>query len=322
MRILVVGGAGYIGSHTVKYLQENAHTCVVLDNLVFGHREAICTPYFELVDLLDTELLDRVFERHAFDAVIHFEAFIAVGESVSSPRKYYENNVYGSLNLLNAMLAHGVKNIVFSSSCAVYGEPRYIPLDETHPYAPISPYARTKLMIEEIFRDYERAYGLRHISLRYFNASGAAYDGSLGESHNPETHLIPLVLQAIQGIRDSINVFGTDYNTPDGTCLRDYIHVEDLARAHALALGKLSTFSGSINLGTGVPTSVRDIIAAAEKVTGKPCPVRYAPRREGDPAKLFAANSFAEKILEWVPHCVNIEEIIATAWYWECNRKF
>lgn len=320
--ILVVGGAGYIGSHTVRYLMERGISCVVLDNLSYGHREAVLSPHFHEADLLDKASLGGVFDAHAIDAVVHFAALIAVGESVTDPRKYYENNVAGTLNLLQSMLDHGVRDIVFSSTCAVYGNPRHVPLDESHPLDPISPYARTKLMIEHIFRDYERAYGLRHISLRYFNASGAAGDGSLGESHNPETHLIPLVLRAIAGKGPAVRIFGTDYETPDGTCLRDYIHVEDLAEAHALALEKLETFSGSINLGTGVPTSVREIVAAAESVTGGRCPVDIGPRREGDPAMLYAANSFALDMLGWTPKYTKIDAIIATAWNWECHRRY
>ncbi len=321
--ILVFGGAGYIGSHTVKHLLDNGYSCLVADNLIYGHREAV-DPRAEFVhaDLADKYSLQQLFDTHKIEAVVHFAAFTYVGESVTDPQKYYINNVVGTTNLLNAMLRHGVKKIVFSSTCATYGEPQYIPMDEQHPQNPINPYGRTKLMIEQIFADYERAYGLKHIALRYFNAAGCAQDGSIGESHNPETHLIPLVLKAIKGERANIKIFGTDYETPDGTCLRDYIHVEDLALAHRLALEKLDDYSGCINLGTGIPTSVKEIIAAAEKVSGKKCPVEIAPRRAGDPAKLYADNRKAKEILGWQPRYTDIEDIIRTAWNWETHRKF
>lgn len=321
--ILVFGGAGYIGSHTVKHLLDNGYSCVVADNLIYGHREAV-DPRAEFVhaDLADKYSLQQLFNTHKIEAVIHFAAFTYVGESVTDPQKYYINNVVGTTNLLNVMLQHGVKKIVFSSTCATYGEPQYIPMDEKHPQSPINPYGRTKLMIEQIFADYERAYGLKHIALRYFNAAGCAQDGSIGESHNPETHLIPLVLKAIKGERANIKIFGTDYDTPDGTCLRDYIHVEDLALAHRLALEKLDNYSGCINLGTGIPTSVKEIISAAENVSGLKCPVEIAPRRAGDPAKLYADNRKAKEILGWQPRYTQIEDIISTAWNWETHRKF
>lgn len=322
-RILVMGGAGYIGSHTVKHLLDNGYGVVVADNLIYGHREAI-DPRAEFVhaDLLDTVSLQKLFAQWQIESVIHFAAFAYVGESVHEPEKYYYNNVLGTINLLQAMLAHGVKKIVFSSTCATYGEPQYTPIDEKHPQCPINPYGRTKLMIEQIFADYERAYGLQHIALRYFNAAGAAADGTLGESHSPETHLIPLVLKAISGERKSISVFGTDYDTQDGTCIRDYIHVEDLALAHRLAVEKLGTYNGCINLGTGIGTSVKEIITAAEEVSGKKCPVEYAPRRAGDPARLFADNTKAKEVLEWQPKYTNIKDIIQTAWNWELNRRY
>lgn len=320
--ILVMGGAGYIGSHTVKHLLESGYNCIVADNLIYGHKEAVLTPHFEVADLMDKASLHAVFEKYKIDAVVHFAAFTYVGESVEKPQKYYQNNVIGTLNLLETMLAHDVKKIVFSSTCATYGNPQYMPLDEKHPQAPINPYGQTKFMIEKIFEDYGRAYGLKYIALRYFNAAGASRDGEIGESHNPETHLIPLVLKAIKGERDCIKVFGTDYDTPDGTCQRDYIHVEDLALAHRLALEKLDTFQGFLNLGTGIPTSVLEIIKAAEKVSGKTCPVVYEARRAGDPAKLYAANTKAREVLEWMPQYLRIEDIIRTAWNWELNRKF
>jgi len=317
-----MGGAGYIGSHTVRHLMENGYNCIVADNLLYGHREAVMTPHFEKVDLLDKASLERVFQTHKIDAVVHFAALTYVGESVQNPAKYYENNVTGTWNLLEVMRAHNVNKIVFSSTCATYGNPEYTPLDEKHIQAPINPYGQTKLMVEKIFADYKKAYSLQYIALRYFNAAGAAHDGVLGESHTPETHLIPLVLKAIKGELPNIKVFGTDYATPDGTCLRDYIHVEDLALAHRLALEKIETFNGGINLGTGIPTSVKEIIIAAEKITAQKCPVEYAPRREGDPAKLYASNAFAKEIFGWQPKYMDIESIIKTAWLWEQNKKF
>lgn len=321
--ILVFGGAGYIGSHTVKHLLDNGYQVVVADNLIYGHREAVDKrAVFEHADLLDKYSLQQLFNKHKIDAVIHFAAFAYVGESVAEPQKYYFNNVVGTINLLNVMMENNVKDIVFSSTCATYGEPKYTPIDENHPQNPINPYGRTKLMIEQIFADYERAYGLQHIALRYFNAAGCSADGSIGESHTPETHLIPLVLKAITGERKSISVFGTDYDTPDGTCIRDYIHVEDLALAHRLALEKLPVYSGCINLGTGIGTSVKEIIIAAEEVSGKKCPVEYGNRRAGDPARLFADNHKAKEILGWEPAYKNIKDIIQTAWNWEINRRF
>ncbi len=321
--ILVMGGAGYIGSHTVKHLLNNGYEVVVADNLVYGHKEAVDSrAKFIHADLLDKVSLDRVFSSYPIEAVIHFAAFAYVGESVQEPQKYYFNNVVGTINLLETMMRYNVKKIVFSSTCATYGEPQYTPINEQHPQNPINPYGRSKLMIEHIFADYERAYGLQHIALRYFNAAGCASDGSIGESHTPETHIIPLVLKAITGERSNIKVFGTDYDTKDGSCVRDYIHVEDLALAHRLAVEKLGIYNGCINLGTGIGTTVKEIIAAAEKVSGKLCPTEYAPRREGDPAQLFADNKKAKEILGWIPQYINIEDIIKTAWNWELNRRY
>lgn len=321
--ILVVGGAGYIGSHTVKNLLDNGKTVIVLDSLIYGHREAVDKrAAFVHGDLLDVFSLQTIFKQHKIDAVVHFAAFTYVGESVQNPQKYYYNNVVGTINLLNAMLAANCKKIVFSSTCAIYGEPNYMPLDELHSQNPINPYGKTKLMIEQIFADYEKAYGLKYIALRYFNAAGASMDSSIGESHAPETHLIPLVLKAIKGEIAAINVFGTDYDTKDGTCIRDYIHVEDLADAHRLALGKLDTWCGCLNVGTGIGTSVQEIIDAAQRVTQKKCPVTYGQRRAGDPAKLFADNKKAKEILDWNPQYTNIETILETAWNWEINKKF
>ena len=322
-QILVMGGAGYIGSHTVKHLAEQGYSCVVADNLIYGHREAVPAGVpFEKADLNEPASLEKLFRKYDFEAVLHFAAFAAVGESVADPQKYYHNNVVGTLNLLAVMKKYNVQKIVFSSTCATYGEPQYTPIDEKHPQHPINPYGRTKLMIEQAFADYAHAYGLKYIALRYFNAAGAAADGAIGEAHNPETHLIPIVLEAISGKRKCLKIFGTDYPTPDGTCLRDYIHVEDLAEAHRLALEKLDEYSGYINLGTGVKTSVKEIVTAAEKVTGKKCPVEIAPRRAGDPAELYAANGKAETVLGWKPQYLDIAKIIDTAWNWEKNRRY
>ncbi|MBZ7938322.1 UDP-glucose 4-epimerase GalE [Campylobacter sp. W0014] len=319
--LLIVGGAGYIGSCTVKHCLDHGYNCIVIDNLIYGHKEAVDQrAKFIHADLLDLYSLKQVFKDEKIDAIIHFAAFAYVGESVVDPQKYYKNNIIGTLNLLNVMLEHNVKDIVFSSTCATYGEPQYTPIDENHPQKPINAYGRTKLMVEQIFKDYEIAYGLRHISLRYFNAAGAMED--IGESHDPETHLIPLVLKAIKGEIECINVFGTDYDTEDGTCIRDYIHIEDLASAHRLALENLSQYSGCINLGTGVGTSVKEIIQAAEEVSGKKCPVKYTSRRAGDPAKLFADNKKAKEILGWEIKYKDIKDIVKTAWEWEINRKF
>lgn len=321
--ILVVGGAGYIGSHTLKHLLDNSYNCIVADNLIYGHKEAVDDrALFVKADLLDKNSLRQIFKENTIEAVIHFAAFAYVGESVNSPQKYYHNNVIGTLNLLDVMLEFNVKKIVFSSTCATYGEPEYVPIDENHKQKPINPYGKTKLIVEQIFEDYHKAYGLKYIALRYFNAAGASADGTIGESHEPETHLIPLVLKAIKGERSSIKVFGYDYDTPDGTCIRDYIHVEDLACAHRLALEKLDDYVGFINLGTGVGSSVKEIIATAEQVAQKKCPVEYVERRVGDPARLYADNKKAKDILGWFPRYTQIGSIIQTAWNWETNRSF
>ena len=322
-QVLVMGGAGYIGSHTVKHLLDSGYRVVVADNLACGHLEAVDKRAdFVQADLLDPASLARVFAQYKIEAVIHFAALTAVGESVQEPQKYYLNNVVGTLNLLRVMLEHNVKNIVFSSTCATYGNPQYIPLDEKHPQSPINPYGETKRIVEQILKDYAGTYDLRYMALRYFNAAGAAADGSLGESHNPPTHLIPLVLQAIKGERSTLNVFGDDYDTPDGTCIRDYIHVEDLALAHRLALEKLPEYTGCINLGTGAGTSVKEIIQVAEEITGRKCPVRYAKRRAGDASRLLADNRLAQEVLGWQPVYTQIKDIIQTAWNWEQHKKY
>lgn len=322
--ILVAGGAGYIGSHTVKHLLKNNYNVVVLDNLVYGHRKAVLTQNFEQIDLADKEALDKLFKKYKIDAVIHFAAYTYVGESVTDPQRYYQNNLINTIGLLDTMIANNVKNIVFSSTCATYGEPQYMPLDEKHQQLPISPYGKTKFMIEKVMEDYNVAYGLNYIALRYFNAAGADAQGELGESHDPESHLIPLVLKAIKGEIPQIKVFGTDYETADGTCIRDYIHVEDLAQAHMLAVEKLfkDQKSDCINLGTGLGTSVKEIIKAAQEVTGKKVPLVYTDRRAGDPAKLFASNKKAKEVLNWEIKYTDVKDIIKTAWQWEQNKKF
>ncbi len=321
-RIMVMGGAGYIGSHTLKYLIKHGYEAFAVDNLSCGHKEAVLDADLIKADLLDKNSLDEVFKNNKVDAVVHFAAYSLVGESVENPAKYYRNNVVGTLNLLDAMRDYDVNKIVFSSTCATYGNPQYTPIDEKHQQSPINPYGQTKLTIEKIFQDYQKAYGLKYIALRYFNAAGADESGLIGESHNPESHLIPIVLQAIMGKRENIKIFGDDYDTKDGTCLRDYIHVNDLAKAHMLALEKLDEYQGFINLGTGVATSVKEIIKAAEEVSGKKCPTVIAARRAGDPAVLYADNRLAEKVLGWKAKYTKIEDIIRTAWNWETNRNF
>lgn len=321
--ILVVGGAGYIGSHTVTELINYNYPVIVIDNLIYGHKEAVhSNAKFIQADLLNINELKQLFSQYSFNAVIHFAAYAYVGESVQYPQKYYQNNVVGTLNLLETMLEYNVKKIVFSSSCATYGNPQYTPIDENHPQFPINPYGKTKLIIEQTFQDYEQAYGLKHISLRYFNAAGASASVEIGESHTPETHLIPLVLKAIYDETFILKIFGNDYDTFDGTCIRDYVHVEDLAAAHRLALERLDAFSGCINLGTGRGNSIMEIINSAEKITGKKCKYEFTNRREGDPAVLFANNQRAKEILNWYPQCTNIDDIIQTAWNWELNKKF
>lgn len=322
--ILVAGGAGYIGSHCTLDLQRAGYDCVVLDNLSEGHREAVQTEHFCLADLADIEQIREVFRKYPIEAVIHFAAHCYVGESVTNPQKYYYNNVVNTLNLLQVMLEFDVKKIVFSSTCATYGNPVYTPIDEKHPQAPINPYGMTKLMIEKIFQDYDRAYGLKYTALRYFNASGADNEANIGESHDPETHIIPLVLEVAAGKRDCIKVFGDDYETPDGTCIRDYIHVNDLSSAHRLAVRKLLDGGDSnfYNLGIGKGFSVKEIIDFSREITGKPIKQEIVARREGDPPILFANNTKAKTELGWEPKYTCIEDIIFTAWNWEQNRRY
>ncbi len=316
--VLVTGGAGYIGAHCCKQLKTSGYNPIVLDNLVYGHRESIKWGEFIHADICDLAAIDQVFKMRSIDAVMHFSAFAYVGESVILPEKYYRNNLCGTINLLNCMVRNNIDKFVFSSTCATYGNPVYTPIDERHIQKPINPYGRSKLMVENILEDYGRAYGLRFISLRYFNAAGADHDCEVGEKHDPETHLIPLVLDVGLGKKTSIQVFGSDYPTPDGTCIRDYIHVSDLADAHIKSLQIL--FDGGesdfYNLGTGTGCSVLEVINAAELVTGKKIRTEKVIRREGDPAELVASNAKALASLNWKPQFSDIDEILSTAWKW------
>lgn len=324
MQTLLIGGAGYIGSHMAKQLVCAGHHVVVLDNLSTGFRDQV--RYGELVegDLADTALLEQLFNKYAFDGVMHFAAASLVGESMQDPSKYYRNNVVNTLNLLDVMVRHGVKNFIFSSTAATFGEPEYVPIDEAHPQQPINPYGSSKLMVERILQDYHNAYGLNSVCLRYFNACGADPEGELGECHDPETHLIPLILQAASGRRESITVFGRDYATADGTCIRDYIHIEDLCSAHALALQALvrGEKQGALayNLGNGQGYSVQQVIEAVERVVaedGRTLRVEEGSRRPGDPAQLVADATLARRELGWQPQYADLETIIRHAWAWE-----
>ncbi len=321
--VLVIGGAGYIGSHTVRMLANQGYNPIVFDNLSKGHREAVAAYPFELGDLGDKARLAEVFKKYNIDAVMHFAAFIEVGESVKEPSKYYHNNVAKVLNLLDAMVENNVKYFVFSSTAATFGEPVKEKIDETHPQNPINPYGNTKLMVEKMLADFDVAYGLKATALRYFNASGADDSGEIGESHNPESHLIPIVLQAAAGKRPSIKMFGDDYPTPDGTCVRDYVHVNDLARAHILALEKMvkENKSERFNLGSGTGFSVAELVKEAKKITGIDFKVEVAPRRAGDPAVLVADSTKAQQVLGWKPQ-YSLTRIIETAWNWEQHRKY
>jgi UDP-glucose 4-epimerase len=322
--ILVTGGAGYIGSHAVKALQKLGYGAIVLDNLAYGHPELMTALGAELIvgDTRDSSLLDRLFAERPIDAVMHFAAFIAVGESVQNPALYYRNNVAGTLSLLEAMLKAGIKKFVFSSTCAVYGPPQFIPMTEEHPINPLSPYAASKRMAEQILEDFDRAYGLKSVIFRYFNAAGADPEGQLGEDHDPETHLIPLALLTALGKRPDLSVFGSDYDTPDGTAVRDYIHISDLATAHILGLEYLQRGGESavFNLGNGNGFSVREVIATAEKVVGKPIPVKESPRRPGDAPALVGSSAKAKEILGWTPQYADLETIIQQAWRWHQKR--
>jgi UDP-glucose-4-epimerase GalE len=320
--ILVVGGAGYIGSHMCKYLANNGYTPITFDNLVYGHRQAVKYGPFIEGSISDSKLIRHVFSEYQIEAVMHFAAFCYVGESVTQPAKYYRNNVVNTLNLLEVMVEKNVNNFIFSSSCATYGEPVEIPITEHHPQNPINPYGKTKLMIEQILDDFKDAYGLESVCLRYFNAAGADPDGELGEDHEPETHLVPLVLQTALGQRAAINIFGDDYPTRDGTCIRDYIHINDLAQAHFLALEKLLNGQpgGKYNLGNGDGYSVKEVIKAARNITGEPIPSKIVERRPGDPAELIGSSEKAVKELGWKPQFPNLDTIIETAWEWHRNH--
>jgi UDP-glucose 4-epimerase len=323
MKILVVGGAGYVGSHVVKLLNTTEHDVWVYDNLVTGHRQSVKASQIIVGDLFDKPLLERVFKENQIDAVMHFAAFTQVGESVKDPAKYYHNNIAATLNLFEVMLACNVSRFVFSSTTATYGYPEKIPVTEDAVQLPINPYGFTKLVIEHALKDYARAYGFAGASLRYFNAAGAALDGSIGECHTPETHLIPLVLQVALGQRDSIQIFGNDYPTPDGTCIRDYVHVEDLATAHLAAMEKLEPFNVlELNLGTGVGSSVLEVIDACRQVSGHPIPTVVMPRRAGDTSELVACCDKAKQVLGWEPSYKHIKQIVQTAWNWhKANPK-
>jgi UDP-glucose 4-epimerase len=322
MNILVTGGAGYIGSHTVLELVDRGYGVVVLDNLSRGHRSALQGVDFVQGDTGDSGLVKELLKKHEVEAVIHFAASSLVGESVRQPAAYYHNNVVKGLALLDAMVECGVECLVFSSTAAVYGEPLEVPIPEGHPTVPTNPYGATKLALEGAMRWYGEAYGLRCVSLRYFNAAGADPEGEIGEDHDPETHLIPLVLRAAAGLLPHLEVFGTDYPTPDGTCVRDYIHVSDLAQAHALALDGLAMGAPSAvyNLGNGKGHSVLEVIRAAEEVVGRPIKIKYGPRRPGDPAALVAGSAKIMGGLGWYPSFGDLKVIIETAWRWHSTH--
>jgi UDP-glucose 4-epimerase len=319
MKVLVVGGAGYIGSHMVKMLLGEGHEVITLDNLSSGHRDAVLGGTFIEADLADIASIDQIFAQYQPQAVMHFASYIQVGESVRKPNNYYRNNVTNTLNLLDVMLKYDVKKFIFSSTAAVFGEPDYVPIDEAHPNWPLNPYDRSKLMIKQVLTDYDKAFDLRSVCLRYFNAAGADPEGQLGERHDPETHLIPLILQAASGRRENIHVFGRDYDTPDGTCIRDYIHIVDLCSAHLAALNYLGQGgqSNCFNLGNGAGFSVQQVIDAVQQVSGKKVTVIDGPRREGDPARLVADSKRARLALNWQPKFTDLETIVTHAWSWE-----
>jgi len=325
--ILVTGGAGYIGSHTVLKLQNSGYKVIILDNLVNGHQyivEKVLKVKLVVGDIADRSLLDSIFAKYNISAVMHFAAYAYVGESVANPAVYYRNNVLGTLVLLEAMLAAGVNKLVFSSTCATYGVPQQVPITEEHIQNPINPYGTTKLTVEKMIKDFDSAYGLKSIIFRYFNAAGAEPSGLLGELHEPEPHLIPLVLFTALGKRESISIFGTDYPTLDGTCVRDYIHVCDLAQAHILGLNYLleQEQSDIFNLGNGDGFSVREIIQIAEQVSGRNIPVIECSRRKGDPAVLVGSSRKVEKVLGWQPEYADLERVISHAWQWHCQQNY
>jgi len=319
---LVIGGAGYIGSHLVKALIEQQQQVVIVDNLSAGSASAVLGGELIVHDFDDRDFLDKLFSETKFDGVFHFASQIVVSESVKDPGKYYRANTAATLTLLEAMRDHQVGPLVFSSTAAVYGEPLYTPINEQHPTNPLNPYGRSKLMVEQMLADFDHAYGQKYIALRYFNAAGADPQARIGENHEPETHLIPLALQAISGKRPPLQLFGQDYATPDGTCIRDYIHVDDLASAHILAINHLinNGESGIYNLGSNHGYSVNEVIHTAAQVTGQNVPLTYAPRRQGDPASLVADASLAKKVLGWQPKYAHLDQIIQHAWAWEQTR--
>ena len=323
MKVLITGGAGYIGSHTNRYLHDMGVETVVLDDLSDGHREAVICGEFVQGSFGDRALLDELMQKHCFDAVIHFAAFASVPDSVIRPARYYQNNVTNMQILLDACVAHNVRHFVFSSSAATFGEPQYTPIDEAHPQLPINPYGTTKLIGEKLLADYDRAYGLKYCAFRYFCAAGDSKDGILGEAHNPETHLIPVMVKAAMSGKP-FSVFGTDYDTRDGSCIRDFIHVLDLAQAHWLGLRHILAGNPSdcFNLGSGDGFTVLEMIDALSRVSGKPVPHVLAGRREGDPAVLVASSEKAMRVLGWKPEHSSIEEILSDAWNWEMNRKY
>lgn len=324
MAILVCGGAGYIGSHINKQLNREGYETVVFDNLIYGHREAVKWGTFVKGDLADEADIEAVFSAYKIDAVFHFAAYAYVGESVKEPEKYYYNNVVNTLNLLKVMKRHGCSQIIFSSTCATYGEPKKLPITEDMPQNPINPYGMTKLTVERILKDYQKAYGMQFVVLRYFNAAGADPDGEIGESHDPETHIIPLVLDAASGKRKDIQVFGTDYDTPDGSCIRDYIHVTDLADVHIKALHYLEEGNPGdcFNLGNTIGTSVLEVVESVKRVTGREFKVIRSERRQGDPAKLVGSSDKARKVLGWEPKYGDIDMIVAHAWKWHENAEY
>lgn len=327
MRVLVTGGAGYIGSHVVRMLQQKGYDVVIVDNLSRGHIESVPEGVaFEKADLLDYEGLSRTLKKYRIDAVIHFAAFAYVGESVENPGLYYQNNVTGSINLIRALNELGVKKFVFSSTCSLYGNPERVPISENEKLNPINPYAKTKHMIEQVLSDYDTSFGMKYVALRYFNAAGSDFDGVIGESHLPEPHLIPIVLNTALGKREKVSIFGDDYPTADGTCVRDYIHVYDLADAHIRALEYLgkdgeTVNSTVINLGTGTGYSVKELIDKAREITGCTINVEISGRRAGDPAVLIADNKKAREVLGWNPK-YGLQEIIESAWKWHQNPKY
>jgi len=323
MNILITGGAGYIGSHMLLMLSKEEHNVYTLDNLSQGYRDAVVYGEFINGDLSDPTFLDSIFLKYNFDVVMHFASYIQVGESVNHPDKYYENNVSNTISLLNTMVRHNVNKFIFSSSAAIFGNPKYLPIDESHTAIPTNPYGYSKLIIENILKDYDRAYNLKSVCLRYFNAAGADPYSSIGERHNPETHLIPLVLKAASKEKKSVSIFGDDYNTKDGTCIRDYVHVLDICRAHLLSIEYLikKNLSNYFNLGNQTGFSVKEIISATEQITKKKVDYSIAPRRPGDPDVLVADSKKAKDLLNWVPLYSDLNTIIKHAWNWEKSKK-